>query len=274
MPVIDIGIVLPPTAFLGMPISQLGMDERRSCSDVYTPPEPFNPVIDDYIMPMVAEIVRDQIALIIVNELQNQKSIAENLAATQPETLVGRQAVSDLDNGIFDIIQNIFIEKGTKFDGSELPGMNIYYNRSDFPMNEGNPINHQVADASYTIEAHITAKHKQKDDEIKYGDEKAARIAARTMGLIRAIIMSGQYVRLGYSKTDNLVWRRWVNSVDVIQPDYQESDAVHGTVGILNIAVKFNEIGPAVRGEILQKIIAEINVKLHTSYDGKVITIE
>jgi len=273
MAIIDVGIVLPNPGLISI-FKTFVIDEMRTCSDVFEPPEPFNPVIDNYIMPMIAEIVRDQIALIIIGELNNHKTLAENLAATQPETLVGKQALWDLENGVYDVLSNFFIEKGTKFDKSELPGINIYYNRSDYPADKGDAINRQVANASYTIEAHITAKHKQKNDEIKYGDEKAARVAARIIGLIRAIIMSGQYVRLGYSTQDNVIWQRWVNSVDVFQPDYQENDAVHGTVGILNATVMFNEIGPAISGEILQKIITGINVKLRTADNGKVISME
>ena len=61
-------------------------------------------VIDDYIMPMIAELIRDQIALILFLELPKQKEIAEDLAATQPETVQGKQAIQDLENKVFDII--------------------------------------------------------------------------------------------------------------------------------------------------------------------------
>ena len=247
--------------------------QPQTCSPVFVPPDPFSPVIDDYIMPLVAELVRDQIAYIVSGELVNLKALAETLAATQPATLVGKQAQADLDNGIYGVIDNIFIEKGTHFTEQEIPGINIYYGRSDYPQNEGDPRNRQVSDSSYIISVHITEKHKQENDEISLGDEKSARNALRIVGIIRGILMSGQYVTLG-STFKGILFRRWVSSVDVFQPDFQESDGRHGIMGVLNISVKFNEIGPEIDGEKITAAFTDISAKLRTNDEGRVIRIE
>ena len=236
-------------------------------------PLPPEPVISGYIMPMIAELVRDQLGLIMSLEFQAQKDIAEQLiidAAASPE---GIQAQRDIDDKIFDIIDNMFIEKGTDFTEAQLPGMNIYFGRSDYPSSEGTIANKQLSESVYNIQVHINKAHDKKGLVIVKGDEKSARIAARILGIARAILMSGQYIRLG-DTFDEIVWRRWVNSVDVFQPDFQENDGKHGIVGLLPISVKFNELGPEISGEVITATLTNINVKLRTDDEGKIIQIE
>jgi hypothetical protein len=234
---------------------------------------PSLPVIGDYIMPMLAELVRDQIALIVKTEISNLKTVAEDLALNQPATLEGQQAQADLDNGVYDIIGNIFIEKGTHFQSAQIPGLNIYYGRSDFSATGGDAVSRQQATSSYIIEVHAHERHEQKDGIIFHGDEKAARKTGRILGILRGIIMSGQYVTLG-DEFEALIWRRRVTSLDVFQPDFQESDGKQGIVGILNINVEFEELGPEISGEVLAETISRITAKLRTADDGNVITIE
>lgn len=231
------------------------------------------PEINSYIMPMITELVRDQIALIVSAELAEQKVIAEDLVITQPATPEGIQAQKDIDNGIFDILDNIFIEKGTHFQDEQIPGLNIYFGRSDFSASVGDTIHTQKATSTYAIEVHESEKHTQIADVITYGDEKSARNTARILGFLRGILMSGQYVTLG-DEFKQIVWRRRVTSLDVFQPDFQESDGRHGIVGVLNIAVEFNEIGPEITGELIASTRSLINVKLRTDDDGKIIQIE
>ena len=230
------------------------------------------PVIDDYIMPLISELVRDQIALIIITELPKQKAIAVDLAANQPATLQGIQAQTDLDNGVYDIINNIFTEKGTQFTEKQLPGINIVYGNSGYSATEGDNINQQVSNSNYAIGVHFEGIHEQTGDVIKKGDEKAARVTARTLGLLRGILMSGQYKTLG-DEFKGIIWKRRVTSLDVLQPDYQEINGRHGIVGLLNMEVKFSEIGPAIDGVQLAATINNIRVKLRTDDDGKVIPI-
>lgn len=237
-------------------------------------PEPPQPVINDYIMPMVAELVRDQIALIILTELPAQEAIAIDLAATQPETLAGKQAQLDIDNKIYDIINNIFTEKGTHFQNDQMPGLNIYFGRSDYSATEGDNVNTQVSNSNFTLEVHLQYKHKQAGVEpIEYGDEKSARVVARILGLLRGILMSGQYITLG-DEFSGIVEKRRVTSLDVFQPDSQEDDAKQGLVGILNLDVKFRETGPQLMGETLTAARTSITIKLRTADDGKVIIID
>lgn len=237
------------------------------------PPEPPLPVINEYIMPMVAELVRDQIVLIMSTELPKQKAIAEDLAANEPATQAGQQAQKDLDNKIFDIINNIYAEKGTHFNRDEMPGINIYFGRSDYSASDGSNINEQISDSTFTIEVHLFYKSEQENDAIEHGDEKSARQVARILGILRGILMSGQYITLGDSLS-GIVWRRRVTGLDVFQPDFQAQEGMQGLVGILNIAVKFREIGPELLGEILTAALTDISIKLRLADDGKVISIE
>jgi len=230
-------------------------------------------VIDDYIMPMVAEAVRDQIALIVSTELVNLKAKAEDLAVNSPGTLQGIQAQADLDNGIYDIISNIYIEKGSDFTDEQMPGLNIFYGRSDFAANQGNSINIQRSLSTYTIEVHLREKHKQSGNDISYADEKSAKNAMRIVGILRGIIMSGQYITLG-DAFQGIVWGRRVASVDIFQPDFQNPDSRHGIIGVVSINVDFKEVSPELQGVELLGTLTEITSKLRTADDGKVLTIE
>ena len=228
--------------------------------------------LSGYIMPSLTEIVRDQIGLIVSTELAKQKTIAEDLALNHPATPEGIQAQSDLDNDIFKIVNNIFIEKGTHFQAAQLPGMNIYFDAAS--SNAGTSKAMQITNSVYTLSAHFESAHVKKGDEaIDPGDEKSARNALRVIAIVRAILMSGPYVRLGFDDKPRIVNKRWVNSFDVLQPDFQESDGRHGNVAALKITVELEELGPQITGEVLQAIFTAIKIKLKTSDDGNIINI-
>jgi hypothetical protein len=231
------------------------------------------PVINTYIMPMVAELVREQLALIILTELPHQKVLAEDLSVNALHTIQGRQALKDLQDGIYDIINNIFIEKGTHFQAAQMPGINIYYGRSDFSATEGDNIT-QVSNSNYSIGVHVTKEHLKKGDApIVDGDKLSAYMTARVLGILRAILMSGQYITLG-NTFKGIIYGRRVSGLDVFLPDAQESDGRHGIVGILNISVKFKELSPEKEGTLLASASTAITAKLRTADDGKVILIE
>ena len=149
--------------------------------------------IAEYIMPSIAECVRDQIAVIVNTELTNQKTLAEELILNHPLTPEGIQAQEDIDNGVFDVLENIFLEKGTHFTEGQMPGMNIIYGNSTLPSSKGNNTSTQTSDTSYSISVHVESAHKQQAGVIEQGDQKSAKLATRIIQIVRAIIMSGQY---------------------------------------------------------------------------------
>lgn len=227
--------------------------------------------IAGYIMPSLTEIVRDQLGLIVSTELANQKTIADELILNSPLTPEGIQAKADVDNGIYEILDNIFIEKGTHFTQKQLPGMNIYFENSS--PSQGNPVNRQVSPSMFTISGHFEEVHTQDGDVIETGDSKSAKNALRLIAMVRAIIMSGPNVRLGFDSQPRIINRRWVSSFDVLQPDFQESDGRHGNVGVLKVAVELEELGPELQGVTLESIHTAIKAKLKTSDNGKIINI-
>ena len=229
--------------------------------------------LSGYIMPSLAEGVRDQIALVVLTELTNQKAIAEDLILNHPLTPEGIQAQEDIDKGVFDVLDNFFIEKGTHFADYQMPGINVLYGSSPYPKNQGNNISTQSTDTGYVISVHAESKHAEKSGVISKGDEKSARLVARIAMIIRTILMSGPYVRLGFDKELRLISKRWVSQVDVFQPDFQESDGRHGILGVVNISVEFDELSPDLQGEALQAFLTQIKIKLKTEDNGKIITI-
>ena len=150
--------------------------------------------------------------------------------------------------------------------------MNIYFDVAS--SNTGNSVSRQITQSVYTVSAHFQAAHTKKGEVLEAGDEKSAKNALRVIAIVRAIVMSEQYTRLGFNEKPFIVSRCWVNSFDVLQPDYQESDGNHGNVSALKITVGLEELGPQVQGEILQTRLTAIKVKLKTSDNGKIINIE
>ena len=230
--------------------------------------------IDVYILPSVAECVRDQIALFVYTELVNQKAIADDLILNHPLAPESIQAAEDISNGVFDVLDNFFIEKATIFQTAQMPGINVIYGNSSLPVSGGNNISRQTSDSIYSISVHIEGRHEQDGAVIKYGDEKSAKLAARIIQIMRGIIMSGQYVRLGFDEKPYIIGKRWVPQVDVLQPDFQQQDARNGIVAVLSINVNFEELAPDVEGVLLLSLATAIKLKLKTEDNGKIINID
>ena len=195
------------------------------------------------------EVIRDQIAAVLRTELDNQLVLA--IADSQPAA---------------DWTIDVFVERSTPFDTwvesrpDQFPIVNIWYQSSDYDR-DGSTVRAQRADGVFNIDIYgfgIT-----EDDPgggQKVGDKTAALEAARWTGIIRRILMSGQYTYLGSPrKAEQYCFGRWVNSITVFEPQIETRKAIHCVAARIALAVHFKVDSPQVTGQEIE--IVDVVVK-------------
>jgi len=127
--------------------------------------------IDEIIPPQAFENIRDRIAEILIDELNNQFVLTYN-----PE-----------------IDATVFVEKFINFDETDLPAINVSLGRG----NTDNK-NAMASDGSYRyfIDVYTRAKTSPSGP----GDTLATKKAHKIMGLVRYILEHPEYVTLGFAR--------------------------------------------------------------------------
>lgn len=126
--------------------------------------------INHIISPQAFELIRDRIAEIVQDELDNQLLLTMD----------------------YDLSVTVEIERSTPFDESELPAINISIDTGTWSGK------HQgQARGSYVI--NIDCITSAPADDEKSGDSKSAIKGHRLAGIVRCILEDPQYKTLGYS---------------------------------------------------------------------------
>lgn len=182
------------------------------------------------------EIVRDQIATILVNEVASQMALA-SLAGKDPE---------DWKLRIFTERSNpweVFLdEDGITADDS--PVVNVWYSTSNFPGNAGSTVERQKTEGIYNIDCYGYGVS-QDDGATGHlpGDKEAAFEVQRALRLVRNILMAGTYT---YLELRGLVWQRWPQSIEVFQPQIENQNVSQVVGARISFRVTFNEFSPQV----------------------------
>lgn len=183
------------------------------------------------------ELVRDEIASILLLEKDNQKLLA-----------IDEDKNPDLWN--FDVC----IERSSPWEliedptsGEvirETPLVNVFFDQETFNGIQSNPVEQQRADGVFTIDCLATKVHeKNADGTISRGDELAARDVQRVVRLVRNILMAGFYT---YLNMRGVVSQRDIQSVTMFQPNINDRPAQHVIGCRVNVAVNYNEFSPQV----------------------------
>lgn len=190
------------------------------------------------------EIIRDQIAAILVVELANQGV----LSGGQPQPAVFTERANPWGQFL------------TPTPGITQPVINVWWDSSTFDESRSNVVERQTCTAVYNIDCYGGAI--SQDDLASGGhipaDEQAAREAQRAMRLARNILMAGSYTYLGLR---GLVWKRFPQTISMFQAQI-DNRAVQRIVGArLALAVTFSEFSPQVAGVTLESLIIDVNRK-------------
>lgn len=161
--------------------------------------------INTIIQPQRFELIRDQIAAIIADEMQNQATLASD-ATLAPD---------------------VWIERFIPFDKSELPAIDIFFQNANY--NENTPVTAK-GENNYQIEV-ITAAKSTIDDD---GDTLASRYCERLIGIIRTILSHPEYYKLDFA--ENFIYNTRISSIRMSEPR-REQDGTHTTTGLLTFTV-------------------------------------
>jgi hypothetical protein len=194
-----------------------------------------------------SEVVRDQIAAILLTEQANQQALAQ-LAGKDPE-LWRLRIFSERSNPWEDF------RTPDAEDYDEAPIVNVTFDNSAFDMGSSNIVERQKATGVFNVDCYASAVSADDPEGIGHeaGDEAAAKKAQRAARLVRSILMAGEYTYLGMR---GVVWRRWTQSVTVFQPQAGGQSIEHVVAARVAFQVEFNEFSPQVEGPLLELVSA------------------
>ncbi len=185
------------------------------------------------------EVVRDAVAAILYNELNEQLALAIAAPDSVYEALL--RSFFDQQPDTTDEL-NLFVERFVRFNITELNAINLFWDRS--LLSKGTQISNQESNTKIIIE--VIVAHKGTDD-IR-GDSLASLNLQKMLGVIRSIIMHGNYITLGFARP--FIERRWVNDLNNFRPQENENrvtvdNIISGSVS-LNVEFKEKNLGVAV----------------------------
>lgn len=184
------------------------------------------------------EIIRDQIAAILVLEVANQMSLATT-AGKDPD----------------DWKLRVFTERSNPWDQFQnnptdrSPLVNVWWDTEAFDLKKGNTVERQQAEAIFNIDCYGYAVSSDNvGGGFNPGDQEAAFEAQKAVRLVRNILMAAENM---YLKLQGTVWRRYVQSVTSFQPDQNGQQVQQILAARLSFSVEFNEFSPEVDSETL-----------------------
>ena len=206
------------------------------------------------------EVIRDQIAAILVLEVSSQMALA-TAASKDPDLWKLR----------------IFTERSNPWEqflnehSDKSPLVNVWYDNSNFDPRASNVMERQKTEAIFNIDCYGFGLSRDDGGTGHIpGDKDAALEVQRALRLVRNILMAATYTYLGMR---GLVWSRWPLSINVFQPEL-DNRVMQQIVGArVALRVIFNEFSPQVVPETLEFLsIGVINaddgeILLEADYD-------
>jgi len=201
------------------------------------------------------EVIRDEIAAILVLESANQ----QELAAADPS-----KDSNDWKLRVFTERSNPWEQFLNKQDDKS-PLVNVWYDNSNFDPTASNAVERQKSETVFNIDCYgYGVSSDVPAGGHKAGDQEAALTVQRAVKLVRNILMAGEYTYLGLRGT---VWSRWPQSITVFQPEI-EGRQIQQVVGArLALRVEFNEFSPQVQAVELELV----SVDVKRAEDGEIV---
>lgn len=184
------------------------------------------------------EIVRDQIAAILLVEQQKQQDLA--IAAGKDPALWKLRIFTERSNP-WDEWPDAEDPNGD-FTIDATPIVNVSFDSDTFDKSRGNIVSQQQADGVFNVDVYGRGVSSD-DGSIGHipGDQAAALEAARALRLVRSILLAAAYVNLGLPKR---VGNRWVGSRTSLQPASGNRPVQHVMAARLALQVSYLEFAP------------------------------
>ena len=205
----------------------------------------------------VVELVRNQIAAILVLETANQKALAE--AASK-------------DPKLWDL--RVYVEREHPWaqfldlpDDDVAPIVAVSF-ETDSPDAAGsNAVEKQKTSATFNVDIYGYGVATGTDAGHEPGDYRAALAAYRATRLVRNILMAGQYTYLGLQ---GIVGRRWYAGRTMFVPEFEAKAAQNIIACRLAFQVDFNEYSP----QVVPFDLDALRIEARTMPDGEVLLFE
>lgn len=200
------------------------------------------------------EIIRDQIAAILVLESASQQALAV-LAAKDPD----------------DWKLRVFTERSNPWElfqgegAEQTPIINIWYGSSNFDKKSSNAVERQHSNSVFNIDLYAlgVSRDVPAGGHIP-GDEDAAIRVQAAIKLVRNILMASNYT---YLELRGLVWGRWPQSINVFQPQIEGKQAQQVIGARIVLDVDFNEFSPQYVPETLEHVAIDVK----RTEDGEIV---
>lgn len=188
------------------------------------------------------EIVRAQLAAILVSEITNQQAKA-TLASLNPDDWKVRIFVEQ--SNPFSVFQGV--DGNPPEDVS--PVCNIWYDGGDFDMSKSNTVDRQLHNMRFNLDIYGYGITAETEEGHTPGDQAAALQAQKAVRLIRNILMAGPNT---YLQLRGTVWRRMPSSIQMFQPKMGEMP-VQNVLGCrLSMLIEASEYSPQATPEIAE----------------------
>lgn len=201
------------------------------------------------------EIIRDQIAAILVTEVANQVALATTAGEPDPQNWNMR----------------IFTERSNpweQFMNSQTirtPLVNVWFDSENFDPKASNVSERQKTEAVFNIDCYGYGKA---SDNVagghNPGDKEAALEVQKAIRFVRNILMASENT---YLQLQGTVWSRWPQSITSFQPQLDAQNALQIVGARVALRVTFNEFSPQAIPETLETLAVTV---LRTE-DGEIV---
>jgi hypothetical protein len=200
------------------------------------------------------ELVRDQIAAILLVESQRQQQLA-SAAGKDPERWRLR---------VFVEASNPWAcwtgdDNDDDLRRDETPIVNVQFDQDSVDLAGSNVVERQKHTGTFFCDCYGYGISTEELGGHTRGDRSAALAAQRAARLVRSILMAAHYTYLGFPRGGNqVVWRRMSGARTMFQPSIDDR-AVQRIAGLrYALTVEFNEFSPQVKGVPLELISASV----------------
>ena len=190
------------------------------------------------------EVIRDQIAAILVSEIANQQVLA---AAKDP---------ADWKLRVFTERTNAWEQFLGENPTDVSPLVNVWWDDSNFNARASDTFERQKSESVYNLDCYGYGKSADvPGGGHTPGDREAAFEVQKAVRLVRNILMAAEYTYLGLR---GLVWARWPQSIKSFQPSFDGNPTTQIVGARIALRVDFNEFSPQVVPETLETLAATI----------------
>ena len=196
------------------------------------------------------EVVRDQIAGILVLELTNQAKLAGE--AGKDKRLWEVKVFTERTNPWSDYVN----APDDELDAT--PIINVWYDRASIDQKASNPVERQRHNATFNIDCYAYGVSKETSAGHAPGDQVAREASHRTVRLARNILMASEYI---YLAMQGIVGKRMTRDISTLEAAIDARNVQQISALRLSLDVQYNEFSPQFTPEILEGITVEIKRK-------------